>query len=73
MTALKFARLFLPNTHIEYHLPLVKAVTATNVSDRFPYGRGLLPDYEVPLTREEIFSSTEDIILNRALEIIKSK
>ncbi|MBQ9285968.1 MAG: hypothetical protein IJ209_06795 [Bacteroidaceae bacterium] len=70
MTALKFARFFLPNTHIEYQLPLVKAVTATNVSDRFPYGRGLLPDYEVPLTREEIFSSTEDIILNRALEII---
>lgn len=73
MTALKFARLFLPNTHIEYHLPLVKAVTATNVSDRFPYGRGLLPDYEVPLTRVEIFSSTEDVILNRALEIIKNK
>lgn len=51
MTALKFARLFLPHSHIEYQLPLVKAVTATNVSARFPYGRGLLPDYEVPLTR----------------------
>ena len=73
MTALKFARFFLPNSHIEYQLPLVKAVTATNISDRFPYGRGLLPDYEVPLTREEIFSSTEDIILNRALEIIHQK
>ncbi|MBR1800383.1 MAG: hypothetical protein IJ767_02645 [Bacteroidaceae bacterium] len=70
MTALKFARLFLPHSHIEYQLPLVKAVTATNVSARFPYGRGLLPDYEVPLTREELFSSTEDIILQRALEII---
>lgn len=71
MTALKFARFFLPNSHIEYQLPLVKAVTATNVSERFPYGRGLLPDYEVPLTREEIFSSTEDVILNRAKEIIQ--
>ena len=71
MTALKFARFFLPNSHIEYQLPLVKAVTATNVSERFPYGRGLLPDHEVPLTREEIFSSTEDVILNRALEIIR--
>ncbi|MBQ7495827.1 MAG: hypothetical protein IJT75_08800 [Bacteroidaceae bacterium] len=70
MTALKFARFFLPNSHIEYQLPLVKAVTATNVSERFPYGRGLLPDYEVPLTREEIFSSAEDVILKRALEII---
>ena len=29
-----------------------------------------LPDYEVPLTREELFSSTEDIILQRSLEII---
>ena len=71
MTALKFARFFLPNSHIEYQLPLVKIVTATNVSERFPYGRGLLPDYEVPLTIEEIFSSSEDVILNRALEIIR--
>ena len=70
MTAMKFARLFLPNTRIEYHLPLVKAITATNVSERFPYGRGLLPDYEVPLTQEEVFLSTEDVILKRAMEII---
>ena len=70
MTALKFARLFLPNTRIEYHLPLVKAITATNVSERFPYGHGLLPDYEVPLTQDEVFFSTEDVILKRALEII---
>ena len=73
MTALKFARLFLPNTHIEYHLPLVKAITATDVSERFPYGRGLLPDIEVPLTKEEVFFSTEDVILNKALEIIASE
>ena len=70
MTAMKFAHLFLPHSHIEYQLPLIKAVTASDVSERFPYGRGLLPDYEVPLTREEIFSSTEDVILNRAKEII---
>ena len=70
MTALKFAYLFLPHSHIEYQLPLIKAVTASDVSERFPYGRGLLPDYEIPLTREEIFSSTEDVILNRAKEII---
>ena len=71
MTALKFAHLFLPHSHIEYQLPLIKAVTASDVSERFPYGRGLLPDYEVPLTREEIFSSTEDVILNRAQKIIR--
>lgn len=71
MTALKFARLFLPNSRIEYQLPLVKLVATTDVTPRFPYGRGLLPDYEVPLTREEFFSSTEDVILARALEIIK--
>ena len=70
MTALKFARLFLPNTRIEYNLPLVKAITAGNVSERFPYGRGLLPDYEVPLTQDEVFFSTDDVILNHALEII---
>ncbi len=71
MTALKFARFFLPNSRIEYQLPLVKIVTASEVSPRFPYGRGLLPDYEVPLTIDEIFSSPEDVILNRALEIIR--
>ena len=71
MTALKFARLFLPNTRIEYHLPLVKAITATDVSERFPYGRGLLPDIEVPLTQEEVFFSTEDVILKKALDIIR--
>lgn len=71
MTALKSARFFLPNSRIEYQLPLVKLVATTDVTPRFPYGRGLLPDYEVPLTREEFFSSTEDVILARALEIIK--
>ena len=71
MTALKFARLFLPNTGIEYHLPLVKAITATDVSERFPYGRGLLPDIEVPLTQEEVFFPTEDVILKKALDIIR--
>lgn len=71
MTALKSARFFLPNSHIEYQLPLVKLVTTNDISPRFPYGRGLLPDYEVPLTIEEIFSSSEDVILNRALEIIR--
>lgn len=71
MTALKSARFFLPNSHIEYQLPLVKLVTTNDISLRFPYGRGLLPDYEVPLTIDEIFSSPEDVILNRALEIIR--
>jgi len=53
-------------------MQLVKCVYDEEVSERFPAGRGLLPDIEVPLTYEERFTSAEDIILARALEYIKT-
>ena len=71
MTAVKFAHLSLPNSHIEFTLPLVKSVLDDSVSDRFPAQRGLLPDVEVPLTYEELYTSENDPILDKALNIIK--
>ena len=73
MTAVKFAHFSLPNTHIEFTLPLVKSVFDDSVSERFPAHRGLLPDVEVPLTYEEFFTSERDIILDKAVEIISNK
>lgn len=70
MTAVKFAHLSLPNSHIEFTLPLVKSVLDDSVSDRFPALRGLLPDVEVPLTYEELYTSESDPILDKAINII---
>ena len=73
MTAVKFANLTLPNSHISFTLPLVKTVLDDSVSERFPAQRGLLPDVEVPLTYEELYTSERDIVLDKAIEMISSK
>ena len=73
MTAVKFAHLALPHSHIEYTLPLVKSVADDTVSDRFPAKRGLMPDVEVPLTYDEIYAPEGDPIMEKALEILNAK
>lgn len=73
MTAVKFAHLFLPNSRIEFTLPLVKSVLDDTVSERFPARRGLLPDIEVPLTYDEIYASDCDPILDKALKLITER
>jgi C-terminal processing protease CtpA/Prc len=70
VTAMKFADIQLPNSKIQVHIPLVKEVFDDVVNERVPYGRGLLPDYEVPVTYEEFFTAKNDIILGKALELI---
>ena len=72
MTAVKFAHLALPHSHIEYTLPLVKSVADDTVTDRFPAKRGLMPDVEVPLTYDEIYAFDGDPIMEKALQILKS-
>ena len=71
MKAIKFEDLMLPNSKYIIHFPLVKTVMDTVVSKRFPYGRGVLPDYEVKLTLDEL-SSPNDTILNYTLQLIES-
>jgi hypothetical protein len=73
MTALKFADIRLPNSLQTIRIPLVQLVFDTIVCDRLPKGRGLLPDYPVPLTYNEIYGGQDgntDIILQYTLSLI---
>ncbi len=73
MTALKFAELRLPNTLQSVRIPLVQLVFDTTVCDRLPWGRGLMPDYPLPLTFKEIMGGRDgktDVMLNYALSLI---
>ena len=72
MTGYDFARIMLPNSRIMVQIPIVKCVLDDAVTDRYPVGRGLLPDYEVPLTYEEVYTGTVDPVLSKALSIIAS-
>lgn len=73
MTALKFADIMLPNSLQTIRIPLVKLVFDETVCERLPEGRGLLPDYPVPLTYNEVMCGTDgatDVILDYALSLI---
>ena len=70
MTAYDYARIMLPNSKIMVQIPVVKCVLDETVNGRYPAGRGLLPDYEVPLTYEEVYTSPIDPVLSKALSLI---
>ena len=69
-TAAKFAYFHLGNTGLELMVPLIKIVAREALHPRIPYGHGVIPDIEVPLTLDEI-TLQKDIILERALENIE--
>lgn len=71
MTAEKFMELRLPNSFIVVRIPLVKCVFDEEITPRTPEGRGLIPDYEVPITYEEVYYEKNDIILEKALGLIR--
>lgn len=66
-TASKFADIELKHSRFLVHIPLVRLVFDEKLDDRFPRGRGVMPDIHIPLSVEEVHS-TEDYILKRALE-----
>ena len=70
MRANKFLDLRLPNSRIDIRIPLVKCVFDEMVTERTPAGRGLLPDYFVPVSFNEVYCDTNDLILEKAIEII---
>jgi len=70
MTADKFVDILLPNSTIQVTIPLIREVFDEVVTERTPAGRGLMPDYKVPITYEEIYTSDNDPILDKALELI---
>ncbi len=71
LTAVKFAQLRLPNSTLVVSLPLVEEWFDTVVNARVPFGRGLIPDYEIPITHSELLSENGDVILNKTLELIE--
>lgn len=71
MNALKFVKIRLPNSTIVLTAPLVKLVFDDTVNERVPYGRGVMPDYHIPITFDEITSQSGDIALNYTLKLIE--
>ena len=70
MKAVKFEDLILPNSKYIIHFPLVQTVMDTIVNERFPYGRGVLPDYEVKLVLDEL-SNPNDSVFNYTQQLIR--
>jgi C-terminal processing protease CtpA/Prc len=71
MKAQNFTQYPLPNSDITIQIPMIKVVFDTVVNERFPYGRGVLPDYPVNFTPEELSFSHGDSILNYTLQLIR--
>lgn len=70
MNAMKSVNVRLPWSQIEVWLPLVEAHFDSVITERTPYGRGVMPDYPVPLSLEEILSEG-DTMLEYTLGLIK--
>ena len=73
MNALQFADIRLPNSMIRINIPLVHCVFDDATDERTPYGRGVLPDYPVPITIEELSFENGDAIMNYTLQLIKNR
>ena len=71
MNAYKFVNIRLPHSTLFFNVPLVYCCFDTEVNRRAPYGRGVLPDYEVPISLDEVAFKSGDAILNSALQLIK--
>jgi hypothetical protein len=72
ITAVHFANIYLKNTNINASIPIVKTITDGTVTPRFPQGRGLTPDVNMPITREQMCYKG-DYVLDKTLALIKSK
>lgn len=72
INAAKFADILMPATGLSLRIPMVKIVMRDTPNPRIPYGHGVIPDYNVPLTLDE-FIEPKDVILDRALEIIEAE
>ena len=71
MKAENFTQYLLPNSDIAIQIPMMKIVFDTVVNERFLYGRGVLPDYPVNFTPEELTFAHGDSILNYTLQLIR--
>jgi C-terminal processing protease CtpA/Prc len=71
MKAEHFTRYMMPSSGITVQIPMIKIVADTVVNERFPYGRGVLPDYPVNFTPEELSFAHGDSILNYTQQLIR--
>lgn len=71
MNAEKFAYYTLGSTGLKLMVPLVKIVSREAPHPRIPYGHGVVPNIEVPLSLEEI-TQPKDVIFECALELIST-
>jgi C-terminal processing protease CtpA/Prc len=69
LNAMDFAEVFLKNTGLELINPLVKVVFDEIENKEIPWGRGVIPDYEVKLDYKE-FLNDEDPILKTTINLI---
>lgn len=70
LKAIRYTNLKLPNSNIDIRIPMVKTVFDTIVSNTFPWGRGVLPDYKVNISLEELSYENGDTILNYTKSLI---
>lgn len=67
--AMKFADLRLPNSGIVIQIPLVKIIYNEVAKTDSLYGRGLIPDFMIPISLDELSTKNGDAILNQAIRL----
>ncbi|MCG8410575.1 MAG: S41 family peptidase [Bacteroidales bacterium] len=72
LNATTFAQVYLKNTGIELHIPLVKSIFSKKDKNDILWGRGVIPDYVVEIDFNE-FIGNNDPILDTALDIIRKQ
>lgn len=70
LNAEKFATIILKNTAIRFRFPLVKVVFDSLGNSDIPWGRGVLPNYPIKLTLDEL-EGINDVFLDSTLSLIK--
>ncbi|MCT4637357.1 MAG: S41 family peptidase [Bacteroidales bacterium] len=70
LKAEKFAQVKLPNSGIVVRIPLIKIVFDKNNNTDIPFGRGVMPDYPVKFSLNEMAYVGGDSILNYTRHLI---
>jgi hypothetical protein len=72
LNATNFARVNLNNSGLELRIPLVKSIFDEKGNSDIPWGRGVIPDYNINISLEE-FLENKDKALDFALSLIKKE
>lgn len=72
LNATNFARVNLNNSGLELRVPLVKSVFEKKGSSDIPWGRGVIPDYNIDISFEE-FLEKKDKTLDFTLNLIEKE